>query len=478
MRPWPRSLLGQTLLAVALALLIAQAVSAALLWQAAQNRREVGALHAAAFRLLARDEHYRSATDGMPVRSIGEHHGSLPPEMRMRIPRVLGVETSDRLPFAAGSDRQERLEAIFAEILADQGSQAADLAIVRRPAASDPVARRIAARRAEQGRRTRWIDADILVVALRTQGDGPWRIARVPIPNAEPRAIGSLALQTLVIFIVLFAIMAIMLRRITRPLGALTRQTEQFAETGTAIAPLVPEGPHDVRRLIAAHNAMETRIARMLDEKDVMLGAIGHDLKTPLAALRVRIEGIEDEDKRARMAGTIEEIALTLDDILSLARIGRNHSPPEQTDLVALCASVVEECEDLGQDVTLDAGQRIVAPVHPTWLKRALRNLASNAVRYGGGAARVALASEPDAIVLSVEDSGPGIPEDRIEAMMEPFQRGEASRNRATGGAGLGLTLARAIAEQHGGRLVLANRTEGGLRAELRLPLESRSARL
>ena len=105
-----------------------------------------------------------------------------------------------------------------------------------------------------------------------------------------------------------------------------------------------------------------------------------------------------------------------------------------------------------------------------TWIKRALRNLVSNAVRYGGETL-ISLSSEGNTAILVVEDNGPGIPEDRIAAMLEPFTRGEASRNRETGGAGLGLTLARAVAEQHGGTLVLANRPEGGLRAEIRLPL-------
>ncbi|MGN6497516.1 MAG: sensor histidine kinase, partial [Tsuneonella sp.] len=194
------------------------------------------------------------------------------------------------------------------------------------------------------------------------------------------------------------------------------------------------------------------------------------DLKTPLAALRVRIESVEDDAERAKMADTIEDIVRSLDDILSLARVGRASEPPERTELSALTASVVEEFEDMGEPVTLGDTQRLVAPVHVTWLKRGLRNLISNAVRYGGGA-EVTLQRAGSEAVLCVTDRGPGIPADRIEAMLETFTRGEASRNRDTGGAGLGLTLARAIAEQHGGRLVLANRREGGLAAELRLPL-------
>jgi signal transduction histidine kinase len=130
---------------------------------------------------------------------------------------------------------------------------------------------------------------------------------------------------------------------------------------------------------------------------------------------------------------------------------------------------VVDEFEDMGEPVVLAQSSRLPAPVRATWLRRALRNLIGNAVRYGGKA-EVSLFAEDGMAVIAIEDEGPGIPEGDINRMLEPFTRGEASRNRATGGAGLGLTIARAIAEQHGGRLVLANRAGGGLRAELRLP--------
>ncbi len=250
---------------------------------------------------------------------------------------------------------------------------------------------------------------------------------------------------------------------------------EQFDAAHPDATPLAAEGPQDIQRLIAAQNAMEARIGTLLEEKDVMLGAIGHDLKTPLAALRVRIETVENADERTKMAAGIEDITRSLDDILSLARIGRDAAPPERTNITALVASVVEEYEDRGMAVAFDGTNRVVAPVHVTWLRRALRNLISNAVRYAGSA-QVAMREDSGQLVLRVDDDGPGIPADRIADMLEPFTRGEASRNRATGGAGLGLTLARAIAQQHGGTLVLANREEDGrtvgLRAELRLPLD------
>jgi len=201
-----------------------------------------------------------------------------------------------------------------------------------------------------------------------------------------------------------------------------------------------------------------------------MLGAIGHDLKTPLAALRVRIESVPDETQRKRMAQSIEELTTSLDDILNLARVGRASEPPARTDCAALAASLVSEYEDMGEPVTMAEGERIIASVRVTWLRRALRNLIGNAVRYGKSA-HINVAQKDSYVEFAIEDNGPGIPEERIAGLMEPFARGEESRSRATGGTGLGLTLARAVAEQHGGTLTLANRTEGGLRAVIRLPL-------
>lgn len=457
MRLLPKSLLGQMLLAVALALLVAQGISAVLLYRAQEARREFGALNGLAFQLVAEPRvAYRSA----------DEPGTRPGGRRWR---RLMLEESAASPLRAGDERDLGRETQLREILADQGIAVGDLVITVRPVKADG----FVLRRLEERSRWRsdedWKDGDLIVAGLRREGQERWLIARIPVPDAERRALGSMILQTLLLYIVLVGGLALLLRRITRPLAALTRRLEAFAETREIDGQIEPSGPEDTRRLIAAHNAMEGRIRALLDEKDVMLGAIGHDLKTPLAALRVRIESVEDDAERERMARAIEDITRTLDDILSLARVGRPTDPLEQTDLGALTAGVVEEFEDMGEPVALAEGARIAAPVRATWLRRALRNLIGNAVRYGEKA-EVSLLHEGQTAVIRIDDAGPGIPEPDVERMLEPFTRGEASRNRATGGAGLGLTIARAIAEQHGGRLVLSNRPAGGLRAELRLP--------
>ena len=452
MRLWPRSLQGQLLLAIALALLVAQGVSALLVYRAQAERREAMLINSAAFRLA--DAVQR------PARQAGRGwRGS-----RMR------VERSAVTPQRPGERRDPHAETVLGEILEREGVDFTHAVVVERPVAQDYAVKRwLAAHGDNLPRRFREPPRELIVAGIR-QPDGGWLHARVFVPPGERRLLTTMLLQALFTYAVLVGAVALVLRRITRPLAALTRRMERFAGTRDGAPPLSPQGPDDVRRLIAAHNALEARIAALLDEKDVMLGAIGHDLKTPLAALRVRIESVEDEAERTKMAATIEDIARSLDDILSLARVGRPSDPLEPTELGALAASVVEEYEDRGEPVTLADAPRIVLPARATWLRRAMRNLIDNALRYGGEA-RVALTRENDRATIKIEDDGPGIPKHEIARMLEPFTRMEASRNTATGGAGLGLTLARAIAEQHGGALTLANRPEGGLAASISLPL-------
>lgn len=461
------------MISVALALLVAQVVATVLLFRAGEDRREAAAVTSVAYRLINGIE--RAARADLPERS-GVRRQQEPRGIRApspdRLPRPLHFAVTPSPPFdpasvaAADPSRTERLLAV----LASEGivPYAAYLGVRR--AGEDPLLLRFAAERPRFQARDGWRTRTLFVATIQREPGGPWETARLIDAPRPEGALGVLLFQTLVTFAVLMIVLFFVLRRITRPLAKLTERVGDFSRRPEQAEKLEESGPADTRRLIAAYNSMETRVAAMLDEKDVMLGAIGHDLKTPLAALRVRIESVPDEIQRDKMARSVEDITATLDDILALARVGRESALDlEAVDLRALAIGVAEEFEDLGEPVTLADTARIVARVQVTWIKRALRNLVSNAVRYGGSAA-ISVCAEGPLVILRVDDTGPGIPEDRIADMMEPFTRGEASRNRATGGAGLGLTLARAIALQHGGELVLTNRKEGGLRAELRLP--------
>lgn len=468
----PRSLMGQMLLAVAVALLLVQGLGAVLVYRAQRESYDVGMLNAAAFRLIA--ETRGPGWIARRLRRPDVPFGGPPP-------RGFDLEYSTGSPVAKSEIRDKAAERKMERILSDQDFPAADIAIVHRSVGEDPAARRGAGLRALHHNLTRretaeMMDNHLLVVAVRPLRQDNWMVARVRTPRAIKILLKPLILQTLFIYAVLVGAVALILRRITQPLAALTNRVERFAVIQDADGQLEPSGPDDMRRLIIAHNAMEARIAAMLDEKDVMLGAIGHDLKTPLAALRVRIESVQDDNERARMAATIEDITRTLDDILSLARVGRPSDPRERTELSALVASVVEEYEDMSDPVELAESQRIVLELRATWLRRAMRNLIDNALRYGQRA-RVSLRREGHRAVVQVDDDGPGIPEDELETMMNPFSRGDPSRNSMTGGAGLGLALARAIAEQHGGALRLSNRRSAngeveGLTAHLEIPVD------
>lgn len=461
----PQSLLGQMLLAVGIALLVAQAISAGLQIRNEQHRRELSTANNMAFQLVAD-----------PRFDYRQTQTSLPGEDGRTRWRRLRVQRTPVFKLLPGEVRDARREAALRTILTDRGIVPEDLIVVSRKIMNDDYVVG-SFQRISWDNPPEWAQKDMLLAAMRRKGESSYSVARMPLSTRDTGQIGAMIAQTLLLYVLLVGGLAVLLRRITQPLAALTGRVETFAETRNLQGQLEPSGPEDMRRLIVAHNAMEARIAGLLDEKNVMLGAIGHDLKTPLAALRVRIEMVSDPAERERMARTIEDITHTLDDILSLARIGQPTDPMERTDLSALLIGVVEEYEDMGEPVELVSTTRIALNMRATWLRRCLRNLIGNALRYGTRA-RISLEQQDRDAVVTIDDDGPGIAADEVEQMMQPFARGDKSRNSATGGAGLGLTLARAIAEEHGGTITLTNRHDNagavaGLRVTVRLPIRA-----
>jgi signal transduction histidine kinase len=302
-------------------------------------------------------------------------------------------------------------------------------------------------------------------------GGGSWLNGRLPAPHFDHWLVHRLLVATLSLFVLVFAAVWWSARRLAAPLRDLTQAAEGFDGAAEA-GPVPPRGPSDVRAAIEAFNAMRSRTLALLDEKDRMLGAIGHDLRTPLASLRIRAENMGPDDERERLVATIAEMHATLEDILVLARTGRSAEPRRPVDVTALADSVVEELRDLGKAATFGASARAVLAVRPNLLRRAVRNLADNAVAYGGGA-EVRVEADAETVRVVVQDQGPGIPPDRLAQVLEPFRRLEPSRSRNTGGLGLGLAIAQAVASAHGGRLDLANRASGGLCATLVLPRDT-----
>lgn len=264
-------------------------------------------------------------------------------------------------------------------------------------------------------------------------------------------------------------IIGIAVRRVTRPLKDLSVAAEKFGR-GEEQQPLTPSGPREVRALTSAFNDMQDRLTRFVKDRTRMLAAISHDLRTPITSLRLRAEFIEDDENRDKMIETLDEMAAMTEATLRFAKDEAQAETAENADLGALLEALAGDQQDLGHDCTVESGERIVLPCRPVALKRAFRNLIENGIRYGE-AVSVRAAVDAGEAVVRIRDKGPGIPEERLKDVFEPFVRLEESRSEETGGIGLGLAITRSIIHAHGGRIALGNRPDGGLEAEVRLPL-------
>lgn len=462
-RLWPNSLVGQLLLLVALILLLAQGINSFLLYRGAQNQNLVEASTSAVSRIAFGLE-----------RQISDR----PPHGAMRSRRWGQLKFSPDSVITGDMRRLPELEARAGQAFANMGIGFADIrATSIRDLTIDMTGHVIGSSRGEwrrspinrsMGGGPSPSETSGFVIISAQQANGQWVSIASAVRERAPLLVRTLILQTITIYLLMLIPLILLGRYISRPLKSLTARAQSF-QPGTTEA-LEEQGPPDTRELIRAFNDMSGRVTRMIDEKDVMLGAIGHDLRTPLAALRVRVENVEDEVDRERMVAGIEDMNNMLEDILSLARLGRSTEQSDPVDIRSLIETVVDEFTDLGQDVRYQRGEKQIAAVRETLVRRALRNLIGNATLYGK-AADISVEKSGTSLLIHVDDDGPGIPEEKISAMFEPFVRGDASRNRATGGSGLGLTLARAIARDHGGDIILKNREKGGLRATLMLPV-------
>ncbi|WP_340117463.1 ATP-binding protein [Pelagibius sp. 7325] len=276
----------------------------------------------------------------------------------------------------------------------------------------------------------------------------------------------SVSLAITAILLSLIAVLAA--RRIARPLRRLAYAAEAFGR-GEETVHLPEEGPSDVRRTAEAFNRMQDRLRRFVADRTSMLAAIGHDLRTPITSLRLRAEFVADKEMRDKILTTLDEMQMITEATLAFAREDAVGETTRLVDLAALAESLCSDLADLDWDVTFVECERTPYRCRPAALRRALRNLIENAVRYGA-AASVAVQPSQEWLEIIVDDNGPGIPDAQLEQVFAPFARLESSRSRATGGVGLGLSIARTMARSHGGDIVLVNRQAGGLRAVIRLP--------
>jgi signal transduction histidine kinase len=298
--------------------------------------------------------------------------------------------------------------------------------------------------------------------------DGPWARFDTELP-AQPDALPwRLALTLVVLLASVLALSYVAVRWVVRPLQQLTAAAQALGEDLNR-PPLPEDGPREVQQAARAFNTMQQRLAAFVDERTRMLTALSHDLKTPLTRMRLRADLMDDDELRQRFESDLKEMEAMVTQTLDFMRGLGGHEARQAVDLDTLLEGLQADQRAMGRDVQVRG--RVAAPVMglPSLLRRALGNLVDNAVLYGGSAT-LQVDDTPEAVTLRVCDHGPGIPAAELARVFEPFYRLEASRNRATGGTGLGLGIARNIARAHGGDLQLHNRAEGGLEARFTLP--------
>jgi signal transduction histidine kinase len=261
----------------------------------------------------------------------------------------------------------------------------------------------------------------------------------------------------------------IAVRRETRPLTELASAIERFGEAVEA-RPIAERGAPDVRTLIRAVNAMQARIAELLQSRTLVLGAISHDLRTYVTRLKLRLELLPRSEQSVKAAADLDGMQSLMDDALAFARASFAEASDERVDLAAVARQEFEARKTQGAAVTLCGAQApLLVRGSPVGVARVVSNLAANALAYGGRA-DISLHANGDLAELWIEDRGPGIPAAQRARVFEPFFRLDASRSRDFGGAGLGLTIVRQIVEASRGTVAIEDRPGGGTRLRVGLP--------
>ncbi len=300
------------------------------------------------------------------------------------------------------------------------------------------------------------------------QPDGQWMTLRVEesglVKSWQTRVLLCFALSALI----LIPIVYLFARRLARPIAAFAQAAERLGRDPGA-PPLDLQGPAEVETAATAFNEMQERIRRYVQDRTAMVGAVAHDMRTPLTRVRFRIEAAP-EPLRSKIIADIDQMDAMISSAMAFVRDASDPVERRKLELVSLVESVADEMAETGLSVTSEGDGPVVIHGDPIGLRRLVTNLIDNAVKFAGSAHARVYAEDGSAIV-EVDDDGPGVPEGEREKLFEPFQRGEPSRSRATGGTGLGLAVVRSVARGHGGDASLENRVGGGLRARATLPM-------
>ncbi|KAF0224652.1 MAG: putative signal transduction histidine [Rhodospirillaceae bacterium] len=310
-------------------------------------------------------------------------------------------------------------------------------------------------------------DDDALLVAVRLT-DGIWATFDLTIPRPPTLWSPHSILSALVMIAAILVLGRWAAGWVSAPLASFALAADRLGRDMQA-PPLSEVGPREVRQAVAAFNEMQGRIRRFVDDRTRLLAAISHDLRSPITRLRLRAEMLPATETSERMLADLAEMEAMVTSTLEFARGEAGDEETQAIDLAATLGAVCDNTSDMGLPAEFDWSGRLVCICRPLAIKRALANLVENAARYGGRAVVHARHAGRD-IVVTIDDDGPGIPETEKEKVFAPFYRLECSRNRKTGGIGLGLTVVRTIIRAHGGDIGLENRKDGGLRVTVTIP--------
>ena len=313
----------------------------------------------------------------------------------------------------------------------------------------------------------------LIIIGMRMPPEMQWLKITVPFEPPRPWHSPTFLAAFLLMTVAAAGLTLWAVRRLTAPVSTLAAAAEALGRDVNA-PPLPEDGPSEVATAARAFNTMAARIRRFVQDRTELLTAIGHDLRTPITRLKLRAEFVEDEEQRNKMLADLEELEAMVSATLAFGRDAQATEPVSSIDLTELLRTVLDEAGDARPDRTdklaYEGPSHFTMRARPLALKRALANLVSNALTYGGSACVRLVPPNDGMLVIEVEDDGPGIPPAELERVFEPFHRGEPSRNRETGGVGLGLPIARNIFRAHGGDVTLANRPMGGAKATATLP--------
>ncbi len=304
--------------------------------------------------------------------------------------------------------------------------------------------------------------------------DGSWIDAKAAPFVGDEGDLRTLIVSTSGAALGILVFSLLMVRWVTLPLRRLSDAADRLGMKLDSV-PMAEAGPAEVRSAAAAFNRMQSRIHRFVNDRTQMFAAISHDLKTPITRLKLRAEFMDDEAERLRMMRDLDDMEQMVVSLLSFLRDENDVEQTRLADLTAIIRTICDSFTDAGHLVSVESvPPACTLSCRAGAVKRAISNIVDNAVKYGGSAS-VNMYEIANAVVIDVTDTGPGIPEAELERVFAPFQRLETSRNRDTGGTGLGLTIARTIVRAHGGELTLTNRVSSGCLVSITLPRPEKS---